>query len=88
MKKENIFSGLTRKEYQRVRKGIIRMILSTDMKYHFEITQKFKKEAEKFNFDKENRLAGSKGDRSINCPEILEVNKCANTRINTLPRFV
>lgn len=85
-KKENIFSGLTRKEYQRIRKGIIRMILSTDMKYHFEITQKFKSEAENFNFDKENRMTSSKGERSINCAEILEV-AWLNSRISTLRKF-
>lgn len=71
--KENIFSGLSRKEYQRLRKGIIRMILSTDMKYHFEITQKFQSEAEKSYLDKENRASWSRAERSINCPELLEV---------------
>ena len=53
-KNENIFSGLTRKEYMRMRKSIIRMILNTDMKYHFEIAEKFKKEVEINSKDKEN----------------------------------
>jgi hypothetical protein len=69
-KKENIFSGLSRKEYRRIRKGIIRMVLSTDMKYHFEITQKFKSETEKTYYDKENQKGRTK---SINGADLSEV---------------
>jgi hypothetical protein len=78
--KENIFSGLSRKEYRRIRKGIIRMILSTDMKYHFEITQKFKSEVEKSNFNKENQKHTKK---SINGADKSEVNltRTLNPRI-------
>ena len=50
------------------------MVLSTDMKYHFEITQKFKTEIEKHGFDKENRTAGKQGERSINGADPTEVN--------------
>ena len=66
--KNSIFGCFSRKEYQRIRKGIIRMILSTDMKYHFEIAQKFKTEVEKSGIDKENRTGGSRGEHSINVP--------------------
>jgi hypothetical protein len=72
-KKETIFSGLSRKEYQRIRKGIIRMILSTDMKYHFEITKKFKSEVEKSGLDKENRTGAFRAGRSLNGADNNEV---------------
>ena len=46
------------------------MVLSTDMKYHFEITQKFKGEIEKVGVDKENR---TKGEKSLNGADPTEV---------------
>ena len=72
-KNVNIFSGLSRKEYIRIRKSIIKMILSTDMKYHFGIIQKFTNETNRL-YDKENRYRASKPQNStdfIEVPPIL-----------------
>ncbi len=38
----NIFSNLTRKQYQQVRRSIVHMVLSTDMTCHFGMLDKFK----------------------------------------------
>jgi high affinity cGMP-specific 3',5'-cyclic phosphodiesterase 9 len=52
----NIFKNLTEKEYETVRKGMIRCVLSTDLTKHGEIMGKFKAVAENFNYaDPEHR---------------------------------
>ncbi|KNE54919.1 hypothetical protein AMAG_00863 [Allomyces macrogynus ATCC 38327] len=46
----NIFAQLSNKEYEHVRKGIVRCVLSTDLTKHGEIMTKFKATAENFKF--------------------------------------
>ncbi|KNE55815.1 hypothetical protein AMAG_01685 [Allomyces macrogynus ATCC 38327] len=46
----NIFKNLSDKDYEHVRKGIIRCVLSTDLTKHGEIMTKFKAVSENFNF--------------------------------------
>ena len=82
--KENIFSGMSRKEYRRFRKSVIRMILSTDMKYHFKMVEKFKNEASQTRQNKENsiRLTRLVNSNSMNGGELSEVREVQNKEMN------
>ncbi|KAJ1507964.1 High affinity cAMP-specific and IBMX-insensitive 3',5'-cyclic phosphodiesterase 9A [Coelomomyces lativittatus] len=52
----NILANLTAKEYEALRKGVVRSILSTDMIKHADIMAKFKQTSESFNLsDPEHR---------------------------------
>jgi hypothetical protein len=80
--KENLFAGFSREEYIRFRKLVIKMILNTDMKFHFEIMNKFKLELEKDSSRRESILNNQLSDSSEN--QNLSSNVLVGSSVRTL----